>query len=132
MSIEREIIVPASPSLNAGSIHKLPMSTAVRGGGLIFLSGLFAVDPATGLRWRGSSSEEAVRILTAMGEILAGHGSSLAKVVKLHVFMASMLEMDGVNAVCRRFFPDNPPARTMCGVTLHEGARVEFDCVALA
>ncbi len=116
MTLEREVIIP---------------STAVRGGELIFLSGLFATDPATGLRWHGASYEEAACIFTALDAILTARGSSLAKVVKLHIFMASMLEMDGVNAVCRRFFPSDPPARTMCGVRLHGGGRVEVDCVAL-
>ena len=131
-TINREVIVPANRALDAGARFGWPMSAGVQGGDLIFLSALFAVDPATGQRWPGSSSEEAHRILTAMGEILAARGSSLAKVVKLHVFMASMLEMDGVNAVCRQFFPEPPPARTLCGVRLHGGARVEIDCVALA
>ena len=132
MSLHRDVIVPARRALDAGAVYGLPMSAGVRGGELIFLSGLFAADAVTGVRWHGSSSEEAHRILTTMAAILAERGSSLAHVVKLHVFMASMLEMDGVNAVCRKFLPTDPPARTLCGVALHNGGRVEMDCVALA
>lgn len=132
MSLIRRTIQPPNPMLDAGPRLGLPMSAGVQAGPLIFLSGIFAVDPATGARWHGSAIQEARMALSAMKDMLEAHGSSMASVVKLHVFLYSMLELDNINKVCRDFFPGEPPARTACGVTLIDGAKVEFDCVALA
>lgn len=41
-----------------------------------------------------------------------------------------MLEYDNMNAVYREFFPVDPPARTICGVRLSGGNKVEIECVA--
>jgi hypothetical protein len=37
-----------------------------------------------------------------------------------------MLEYDNMNAVYREFFPVDPPARTICGVRLSGGNKVEI------
>ena len=39
---------------------------------------------------------------------------------------------DNFNNAYREFFPDAPPARTVCGVQLSGGCKVEIECVALA
>jgi len=104
----------------------------VRGGDFIFLSGMAAIDPATGERAHGTVAAETRQILTNMGELLKAAGSSLAKVVKANVLIYSMLEYENMNSVYREFFPTDPPARTVCGVKLIGGHKVEIDCTALA
>jgi len=42
-----------------------------------------------------------------------------------------MLEAPNMNEVYARFFPEPPPARTVCGARLPDGVKVMIECVAL-
>ena len=110
----------------------MPLSPAIRGGDFVFISGMAAIDPATGERAHGTVAAETRQILTNMGELLEAAGSSLVKVVKVNVLIYSMLEYENMNSVYREFFSTDPPARTVCGVKLIGGHKVEIECVALA
>jgi 2-iminobutanoate/2-iminopropanoate deaminase len=123
MALEREIIAPNHPVL--------PVSPAVRGGDFVFLSGMTAVDPATGSIAHGTVAAETQHILTEMARLLEAAGSSLVRVVKVNVLIYSILEYDNMNTVYREFFPVDPPARTVCGAKLIGGHKVEIDCIAL-
>jgi 2-iminobutanoate/2-iminopropanoate deaminase len=81
---------------------------------------------------RGTTAGETRQILTQLAQLLAAAGSSLDKVVKVNVLLASMLEAPNMNEVYARFFPDPPPARTVCGARLPEGVKVMIECTALA
>ena len=83
-------------------------------------------------RTHGTVAAETRQILTNIGELLEAAGSSLAKVVKVNVLIYSMLEYENMNSVYREFFPTDPPARTVCGVKLIGGHKVEIECIALA
>jgi reactive intermediate/imine deaminase len=111
---------------------ELPLSSAVRGGDFVFVSGMAAIDPVTGERVHGTVAAETRQILAHMGKLLEEAGSSLANVVKVNVLIYSMLEYENMNSVYREFFPADPPARTVCGVKLIGGHKVEIDCIALA
>ena len=110
----------------------LPLSPAIRAGDFIFLSGMTATDPTTGVPVRGTVAAETRQILTNLGELLEAAGSSLAKVVKVNALIYSMLEYENMNSVYREFFAVDPPARTVCGAGLIGGHKVEIECVALA
>jgi len=110
----------------------LPLSSAIRAGDFVFLSGMAAIDPGTGKPAHGAVAAETRQILTNMGELLEASGSSLAKVVKVGVLIYSMLEYENMNSAYREFFPIDPPARTVCGAGLIGGHKVEIECVALA
>ena len=43
-----------------------------------------------------------------------------------------MLEAPNMNEVYAGFFPDPPPARTVCGARLPDGVKVIIECTALA
>ena len=132
MTLSRQVIQPKNPALDPSQKFVLPLSPAVRGGEFVFLSGMTAIDPATGERVHGTMAAETRQILSNMGDLLATAGSSLAKVVKVNVLIYSMLEYENMNSVYREFFPTNPPARTVCGVKLIAGHKVEIECIALA
>jgi 2-iminobutanoate/2-iminopropanoate deaminase len=106
--------------------------TLVRGGAFLFVSGLTAIDLPSGAPLRGTTARETLRILTNLETILEGAGSSLDKVVKMTVLLHSMLEAPNMNEVYAGFFPDAPPARTVCGARLPGGMKVMMECVALA
>jgi enamine deaminase RidA (YjgF/YER057c/UK114 family) len=43
-----------------------------------------------------------------------------------------MLKAANMNEVYAGYFPDPPPARTVCGARLPEGVKVMIECTALA
>jgi len=108
----------------------LPHATAVKAGDFIFLSGQVATDPATGERVQGTVTSETRLILENISRILEASGASLAKVVKVTVWLHSMLEQDDMNSAYRPFFPTVPPARTVCRATINNGMKVQIDCIA--
>jgi len=105
---------------------------AVRGADFLFVSGLTAIDPPSGERMPGTTAGETRQILANLREMLEAAGSSLDKVVKVNVLLHSMLEAPNMNEVYVRFFPDPPPARTVCGARLPDGVKVVIECTALA
>jgi 2-iminobutanoate/2-iminopropanoate deaminase len=131
MPLERTIVAPPL-GLDAAVALGQPASTLVRGGAFLFVSGLVAVDPATGKRSPGTTASETRLILGDLTRMLEAAGSSMDKVVKVNVLLASMLEAVPMNDVYATFFPDPPPARTVCGARLPDGCRVMIECTALA
>jgi 2-iminobutanoate/2-iminopropanoate deaminase len=86
MGLPRKVIVPSLPAERA---FEGQASAAVRGGAFLFVSGLTAVDPATGEAMRGTTAGETQRILENLKQILEAAGSSLDRVVKVNVLLAS-------------------------------------------
>lgn len=132
MALKREVIRPPAPGLESGRVLGLPYSSMVRGGEFLFVAGLTAVDPQTGERMRGTVASETRQILTNLKQMLEAAGSSLDRVVKVNVLVHSMLEAPNLNEVFARFFPEPPPARTVCGAKLRDGCKVVIECTALA
>ena len=128
----REIIVPKNDKLNVSRNLNLPHSPGIRAGDFIFLSGMLSTDPNTGERSPGTMAHETRQTLTNMRHLLESAGSSLERVVKLNVLIYDMLEFENMNGVFKQFFPANPPARTVCGVQLSAGMKIEIECIALA
>ena len=131
MSATREIISPPGRAPNAERGSGQLASMAVRGGDFLFVSGLTAVDLQSGERVRGTTASETRHILANLKQLLETAGSSLDKVVKVNVLLHSMLEAPNMNEVYARFFPDSPPARTVCGASLPDGVKVIIECTAL-
>lgn len=127
----REIIQPKNPQLNASKKQGLPHSPGVKANGLVFLSGMLSIDPATGERKHGTVASETRQILQNISHMLESCGSSLSKVVKMTVLLSDMLEFENMNEVYREFFPIDPPARTACGVQVNAGLKVEIECIAI-
>ena len=67
-----------------------------------------------------------------MAHMLESAGSGLDRIVKITVVLADSANCDEMNRVWREFFPTDPPARTVCGVKLIGGHKVEIECIALA
>ena len=108
------------------------ISMAVRGGDFLFVSGLTAVDLQSGEHLAGTTASETRTILTNLKQLLELSGSSIEKIVKVNVLLHSMLEAPNMNEIYARFFPDSPPARTVCGARLPDGVKVMIECTALA
>jgi 2-iminobutanoate/2-iminopropanoate deaminase len=132
MSAKREVIPLPVRAPDTASGSGPPVSMVVRGGDLLFVSGLTAVDLQSGERMLGTTANETRQILINLKQLLDAAGSSLDKVVKVNVLLHSMLEEPNMNEVYARFFPDQPPARTVCGARLPDGVKVIVECTALA
>lgn len=132
MPVNREVITPKNDKLNVSRSLNLPHSPGIRAGDFVFLSGMLSTDPATGERSPGTMAHETRQTLANMRHLLESAGSSLERVLKINVLLYDMLEFDNMNQVYRQFFPNDPPARTTCGVQLSAGMKIEIECIALA
>lgn len=108
-----------------------PFSAAVESNGLLFVSGQVGIrDGKT-----GQGIEEQTRMtLDNMRDVLESAGSSLARVLKVTVFMTDMALWPKMNEVYREYFLNDPPARSALGATalaLPE-LLVEIECIAEA
>lgn len=108
-----------------------PYSQAIRAGGLVFVSGQIALDPATGALASGGVAEQTRRCLENLGAILEEAGLSFRDVAKTTVFLTDLSAFAEMNAVYAEFFPQPAPARATVEVSaLPKGALVEIEAVA--
>jgi 2-iminobutanoate/2-iminopropanoate deaminase len=107
-----------------------PYSHAVRAGGLLFCSGQIPLDPDSGELVGQTAAEQARRCLENLGAVCEAAGCSLARAVRVTVYMTDLAEFAAVNEVYGEFFASDPPARVAVGVVaLPRGAYVEIDAV---
>jgi 2-iminobutanoate/2-iminopropanoate deaminase len=106
-------------------------SQAVKAGGFIFVSGQLPIDRSTGiLSYEGVHKETRI-ILDNISAILESAGSSLAKVVRLTVFLKKIDDVKFVNEVFAERFGDDLPARSVVEASrLPKDANVEIEAVA--
>jgi len=111
-----------------------PYSQAIRAGGLVFVSGQVALDPATGrFEEEADVVQQTEQVMKNLQAILAAAGSGLEKVVRTTVYLKDLADFAAMNETYARYFPANPPARATVQVArLPKDARVEIDCIALA
>jgi 2-iminobutanoate/2-iminopropanoate deaminase len=130
--LTRSVIQPKNPVLNMSRRANLPHVPGIRIGDYIFLSGMGPVDPETGERRHGPIAEQVRITLTNVRHMLESAGSSLDRVVRVHVVLADMADIAEMDRVYREFFPVDPPARTAWSMQLRFGNGCEIECVALA
>lgn len=110
-----------------------PYSQAVIANGFVFTAGQVALDPATMHLVPGDVKAQTDRVFLNLQAILEAAGSSLPRVVKTSVFLATMDDFAAMNEVYAGHFGAHRPARSTVAVkTLPKNALVEIDCVALA
>ena len=130
--LQRSKVEPKNPLLNASRSSNLPHVPGVRAGDYIFLSGMVPVDPQTGERSHGPIADQIRTTLSNMQHMLESAGSSLERVVRVHVVLADISHMAEMDRVFREFFPRDPPARMAWSMQLRFGNGCEIECVALA
>jgi len=129
---EKEII--NVPGLSDGmAAANIPLSSVVKANGMLYLSGMPPLDPATGTILKDLDISAQTRAcLEAIDYVLKAAGSSMEKIVSMRVYCTDPKQFGTVNSVYRTFFPKNPPARTFVPVASWQmGFDVELECIAL-
>jgi 2-iminobutanoate/2-iminopropanoate deaminase len=125
MQSERQVVVaPGAPDAIG------PYSHAVRSGDLLFCSGQIPLDAASGELISVSVEAQARRCLENLEAVCQAAGTTLARALRITIYMVELAAFAEVNAVCAEFFPREPPARVTVGVAeLPRGALVEIDAI---
>jgi 2-iminobutanoate/2-iminopropanoate deaminase len=109
-----------------------PYSHAVQAGGLLFCSGQIPLDPVNGELVGESAAEQAKRCLLNLQAVCDAAGASLARAVRVTVYMTDLERFAEVNEVYASFFAEDPPARVTVEVSgLPRGAQVEIDAIVV-
>ncbi|MCX6551491.1 MAG: heme-binding domain-containing protein [Acidobacteria bacterium] len=98
-------------------------------GGLVFVSGISAADPAAAVDVTGQAND----VLDELSRRLASAGSSLDRVVSTSVYLTQAEDFAAMNAVWAARWPKAPPTRTTVVVGLpRPGARIQVSAIAAA
>ena len=107
-----------------------PYSQAIEYNGIVYVSGVTAIDPHTGVP-SGTVEEQAERILATIAAILEAAGSSMNNVLKATIFLNDVNDFSKVNEVYRKHFREPYPARICVqAAKIPLGALVEIDAIA--
>lgn len=113
-----------------------PYSQAIKANGFVFVAGQLGIAPgsASVTEVVGPGIEEQTRqTIDNLEAILTEAGSGLDRIVKTTVFLASLDDFQGMNAVYAERIGESPPARSTIEVGgLPSGALVEIEAIALA
>jgi 2-iminobutanoate/2-iminopropanoate deaminase len=108
-----------------------PYSQAIIHNGIIYVSGMGAVEPETNELKLSTVEEEAKLAMTNLRIILEEAGSSLDKILTITVYLKDMAEYARFNEIYRGFFTKDLPARTCIQAgDLPFGTRVEVTATA--
>ena len=100
--------------------------------GLIFLSGMPGLDPATGQVISDSFEEQLRQCFVNIKTVLKEAGSDIGKIVKTTLFMVTGNDFAIVNKVYAEFFPENAPARSTPQVMpFPAGILISVECIAV-
>ncbi len=107
-----------------------PYSQAVRYGDLLFVSGMIALDPKTGVMAGDGIEIQAVRVLENLKAIVEAAGMSLQNVLKSAVFLKDMNDFAKFNEIYGKYFPQDSPARETIQVArLPRDAAIEISLI---
>jgi reactive intermediate/imine deaminase len=106
---------------------------AVRAGGLLFVSGIVAVDGDGNLVGGEDVVAQTRQVFENMRAVLVEAGCGFEDVVKVTVFLTDIDDRPSINPVRQEVFGATRPASTLVEVPrlAVPGAKVEIECVAL-
>ncbi|MFT3689586.1 RidA family protein [Paenirhodobacter sp.] len=114
------------------TLHRIgaPVSALVRTGGMLYTCGMPPIDHRTGEIVRGDIRAQTRAALDSLEFALTFGGSSLARAVKVTVYIVDNALTGEMNSVYRDYFPDGFPARTCLEVAAWPAFDIEIECVA--
>ena len=110
---------------------KFPLSSGVRAGDFIFVSGQVGfVDPKTGKELKSIEAQTA-QCLENMKAVLGAAGSAMTDVVKVNIYLKNATDFEKMNEVYRRYFTKDLPARcTVVPALTQPKMLIEIECTA--
>ena len=106
-------------------------SQAIVHNGLVYVSGQLPIDPLTGEKKTGPIEHQTRQVLKNLSAILEASGSSLARVLKVTIYISDISLWEKVNKVYSQFFGDHRPARAVVPTRdLHFGFKIELEAIA--
>jgi enamine deaminase RidA (YjgF/YER057c/UK114 family) len=90
------------------------LSTAIRAGNRVFLSGVLGNTNAN----VGDVTAQTKEVMTRIERTLTTAGLSFANVAESTVYLTDLSQFAAMNAVYRESFPSEPPARATIGTKL--------------
>jgi len=111
---------------------KLPFSTAVRVGSMLYLSGQLGIEATTGGLVSGGIAAETDQALKNIEQVLLSLRSNKQHIIRCEVFLADFEEFASMNRAYANFFDgDDLPARSAVAVSgMALDARVEIQAIA--
>jgi 2-iminobutanoate/2-iminopropanoate deaminase len=103
---------------------------AIVSGGLIFVSGQVASNPASGMIEATNIEQQVTQALRNVAAIVEAAGGTRASIVRCGVFLADLEDFAAMNKAYKRFFGSSLPARTTVQAGLGN-LRVEIDAIAM-
>ena len=108
-----------------------PYSVVTEAQGLVFVSGMIGIDPATGKAVEGGVSSQTEQVMRNIGAVLGDVGLGYDDIVKTTIFVKDMNDFAVVNAVYGEYVGDAKPARSTVEVSaLPGGFAVEIETIA--
>ena len=109
-----------------------PYSQAVVAGDMVYASGQIPLDPKSGEIVQGGVSGQTTQVLENLKAVVEAAGSSLAKIVKVTIYITDMKQFAVVNEIYGTYFSAPFPARACVQVSaLPKGVEVEMDAIAM-
>lgn len=108
-----------------------PYNQAIKAGGLLFISGQVAINPATGNIDATDTIGETHQVMHNLKAILSQAGMNFSHVVKTTIFLSDMSLFATVNEIYGKYFSSNFPARETVAVKgLPKNVNVEISMIA--
>jgi len=109
-----------------------PYSQGVIAGGLLFVSGQIAIDPASNQLVTGEIEAQTEQVMKNLLAVLTAAKMGADNVVKTTVYLADLADFPKMNEVYARFLGKTPPARsTIQAAALPRGVKVEIDVIGV-
>ena len=126
LAAERSVVVPEKAPKAVG-----PYSQGIAAGDFVFTSGQLPLNPETNAFPEGIEAQTK-QSLDNVKAVLEAGGSSLAKAVKVTIFVKDLNDFGKVNAIYATYFTENPPARSCVEVArIPRDALIEIEAVGL-
>ena len=107
-----------------------PYSQAVKAGGFLFMSGMLALDPDTGVMVGETAEEQTLQIFKNIKAVLDEAGAKIENTVKAIVYLEDIKDFGAVNKVYGEAFKDAPVLPARCAfqvVKLPKDGKVEIE-----
>lgn len=106
-----------------------PYTQAMLASDFVFVAGQRPANPKTG-EIPSTIREQTIQCIENMEQILLAAGSSLDKIVSVHVYLSDLKNFSEMNEAYLKKFSQPYPARTTIGCSLR-GIEVEIECIAM-